>query len=129
LTKELNLSKELIDESERKIFSSSKETHPPFIQGSSARKKMRLVSFPDPDTRFGRKSKDKKFAGYKAHIAEDESQIIASCETLPGDENEGGEAHFEALLKKEDKKGLKGEAKRSYSSLNYFLQKKFYLRI
>ena len=48
---------------------------------------------------------------------------------LPGDENEGGEAHFEALLKKEDKKGLKGEAKRSYSSLNYFLQKKFYLRI
>ncbi len=56
------------------------------------------------------RAKNKRFAGYKAHIVEDESQIITSCETLLGDENEGAEAHFEALLKKEDRKGLKGEA-------------------
>jgi len=72
--------------------------------------KRKLVSFADPEARFGRKSKDKRFAGYKAHIVEDESQIITSCDTLPGDENEGGETYFETLLKKEDKKGLKGEA-------------------
>jgi len=39
--------------------------------------KRELVSFIDPDARFGRKSKDKKFAGCKAHVVEDEScQII-----------------------------------------------------
>ena len=110
LAKELNLSKELIEKVkgkysprvERLTDLLEKVTHP--------ERKRKLVSFVDPDARFGRKSKDKKFAGYKAHIVEDESQIITSCETLLGDENEGGEAHFETLLKKEDKKGLKGEA-------------------
>ena len=72
--------------------------------------KRELVSFVGPDARFGRKSKDKKFAGYKAHIVEDESQIVTSCETLPGNENEGSEANLESMLQKEDKKELKTEA-------------------
>jgi len=53
--------------------------------------KRKLVSFVDHDARFGRKSKDKKFAGYKAHVAQDESQIITSAEVIPGNENEGNE--------------------------------------
>ncbi len=72
--------------------------------------KRKLVSFVDPDARLSRKSKDKEFAGYKAHVVEDESQIVTSCETLPGNENEGSEANLESMLQKEDKKELKTEA-------------------
>ncbi len=72
--------------------------------------KRELVSFIDPDARFGRKSKGKKFAGYKAHVVEDEFQIVISCETLPGNENEGSEANLESMPQKEDKKELKTEA-------------------
>jgi len=40
---------------------------------------------PDPDARFGRKSKTKGFYGYKDHIAIDaDSAIITSVETTPG---------------------------------------------
>ena len=70
----------------------------------------KIVSFADPDARFGRKTDTKKFVGYKAHIVEDESGIVTSCETLKGDENEGEENNFERLLQKEDKKGLVSEA-------------------
>lgn len=110
LAKELNLSKELIEKVKGKYSARVEKLTRLLDKVTQPERKRKLVSFVDPDARFGRKSKDKKFAGYKAHIVEDESQIITSCETLLGDENEGGETHFEALLEKEDKKGLKGEA-------------------
>ena len=110
LVKELNLSKELIEKVKGKYSPRVEKLTRLLEKVTHPERKRKLVSFADPDARFGRKSKDKKFAGYKAHIVEDESQIITSCDTLLGDENEGGETHFEALLKKEDKKGLKGEA-------------------
>jgi len=110
LAKELNLSKDLIEKVKGKYSPRVEELIRLLEKVTHPERKRKLVSFADPDARFGRKSRDKKFAGYKAHIVEDESQIITSCETLLGDENEGAEAHFEALLEKEDKKGLKGEA-------------------
>jgi len=110
LAKELTLSTELIRKVKGKYSSRIEREISLLEQVVDPKGKRKLVSFVDPEARFGRKSKDKKFAGYKAHIVEDESQIITSCDTLPGDENEGGETYFETLLKKEDKKGLKGEA-------------------
>lgn len=44
---------------------------------------------PDPDARFGRKSKQKGFYGYKDHIALDrDSQMIADLEVTPGNESD-----------------------------------------
>ena len=110
LVKEVSLSEELIKEVkgkyspyvEEKVHLLEKAIHP---QG-----KREIVSFVDPDARFGRKSKKKEFAGYKAHIVEDESQIVTSIKTIPGNENEGSEDNLESLLQKEDKKGLTSEA-------------------
>lgn len=110
LVKELTLSKELIEEIKGKYSSKVEEIAHLLEQVIDPTEKRKLVSFVDPDARFGRKSKDKKFAGYKAHIVEDESQIVTSCETLPGNENEGSEANLESMLQKEDKKELKTEA-------------------
>ena len=110
LVKELVLSKELIEEIKEKYSSKVEEIAHLLEQVVDPTEKRKLVSFVDPDARFGRKSKDKKFAGYKAHIVEDESQIVTSCETLPGNENEGSEANLESMLQKEDKKELKTEA-------------------
>lgn len=46
---------------------------------------------PDPDARFGRKSKKKGFYGYKAHIVEDaESELIVGVMTTPGNVPDGG---------------------------------------
>ena len=59
------------------------------------------MSFVDPNIRFRCKSDKKKFSGYKAHIVEDESQIVTSIETIPGNENEGNERNVERLLQKE----------------------------
>jgi hypothetical protein len=40
---------------------------------------------PDPEARFGRKSKKKGFYGYKAHIVEDaDSELIVGVKTTPG---------------------------------------------
>ena len=110
LAKELTLSKELIEEVQGKYSSKVEEIARLLEKVVDPTEKRKLVSFVDPDARFGRKSKDKKFAGYKAHIVEDESQIVTSCETLPGNENEGSEANLESMLQKEDKKELKTEA-------------------
>jgi len=45
---------------------------------------------PDKDARFGRKSKTKKFYGYKDHIAIDaDSKIITAVETTPGNVPDG----------------------------------------
>ena len=110
LAKELALSKELIQEVQGKYSSKVEEIAHLLEKVVDPTETRKLVSFVDPDARFGRKSKDKKFVGYKAHIVEDESQIVTSCETLPGNENEGSEANLESMLQKEDKKELKAEA-------------------
>lgn len=52
---------------------------------------------PDTDARFGRKSDNKKFYGYKEHIRMDaESGIIVDSKTTPG--NESDCSQFEELL-------------------------------
>jgi IS5 family transposase len=44
---------------------------------------------PDSDARFGRKSDNKKFYGYKEHMRMDaESGIIVDCKTTPGNESD-----------------------------------------
>ena len=44
---------------------------------------------PDPDASFGHKSKQKKFYGYKEHIAQDyDSQMITELEVTPGNESD-----------------------------------------
>ena len=44
---------------------------------------------PDPDARFGRKSKKKGFYGYKDHLALDQdSQMITDLEVTPGNESD-----------------------------------------
>ena len=45
---------------------------------------------PDPEARFGRKSKKKGFYGYKAHIVEDaDSELIVGLKTTPGNVPDG----------------------------------------
>ncbi len=45
---------------------------------------------PDPDARFGRKSKKKSFYGYKAHKVEDaDSEFIVRVRTTPGNVHDG----------------------------------------
>jgi IS5 family transposase len=45
---------------------------------------------PDPDARFGRKSKKKSFYGYKAHKVEDaDSEFIVKVKTTPGNAPDG----------------------------------------
>jgi len=105
LAKELSLSKELIEKVKGKYSPRVEELAGLLEKVADPERKRKLVSFTDPEARFGT-----KFAGYKAHIAKDESEIITSCETLPGDENEGEKSNLESLLKKEDRKGLSAEA-------------------
>lgn len=70
--------------------------------------KAKPVSFVDPNARHGMKSPKRMFSGYKAHIVEDESEIITSVEVLQGNQNEGSE--LVSLLEKEEKKDLEAEA-------------------
>lgn len=47
-------------------------------------------SGPDPDARWGKKSKKKPFYGYKAHAAVDDgSELITKIEVSPGDAHDG----------------------------------------
>ena len=47
---------------------------------------------PDPDARFGRKSKEKQFYGYKAHFNMDaESEIITNVSVTPGHAPDGAQ--------------------------------------
>ena len=49
----------------------------------------RPVSFEDPDARWGHKSEELKFLGYKTHEAIDpDSRTITSVDVLPGNANE-----------------------------------------
>ncbi len=105
LIREVSLSKDLIKEVKGKHSSRIEKIVSLLEKAVEPEKKRKLVSFVDPDARFGT-----KFAGYKAHIAKDESEIVTSAKTLPGDENEGEEGNLESLLQKEDEKGLTAEA-------------------
>ncbi len=49
----------------------------------------RVVSFHDPDARWGHKAPDKPFCGYKAHEALDpDSRLITAVDVVPGNANE-----------------------------------------
>ncbi|MRG90430.1 IS1182 family transposase [Polyangium spumosum] len=52
--------------------------------------KDRRVSIEDPDMRHGRKSKSKRFNGYKQHIAADlDTELILACAVTPANRPEG----------------------------------------
>lgn len=62
-----------------------------------------LVSPIDPDARCGRKSKTKKFIGYRANVAETvESRFITNIVVMPGNRNDGKTA-VETII---EQKGL-----------------------
>jgi IS5 family transposase len=49
----------------------------------------RVVSFVDPDARWGHKAPDKPFCGYKAHESLDpDSRLITAVDVVPGNANE-----------------------------------------
>jgi hypothetical protein len=68
--------------------------------------KDRIYSFTDLDARWGHKSKEKSFWGYKFHTAMDESGVVTSVETLPGNVNES--CRVVSFLKEEKERGLEG---------------------
>lgn len=70
--------------------------------------KTKIVSFVDPDATNGAANSKKMFTGYKAHMVEDESEIVTSVDTLQGHQNEGHQ--LSRLLEKEQAKGLNSEA-------------------
>lgn len=66
-----------------------------------------LDSLTDPEARPGHKSPTKKFYGYKVNTVTNESEIVTTVETIPGNEHEG--KHLPRLLKEEAERGLKGD--------------------
>lgn len=66
----------------------------------------RVYSFVDPDARWGHKTKERTFFGYKVHTVQDESRITTSLEVISGNENEG--SRLIPLLKEDKKKGIEG---------------------
>lgn len=66
----------------------------------------RVVSFVDVDARWGHKTKEKTFLGYKVHTVQDESRIVTSVDTLSGNENEG--VKLIKILKEDKEKGIEG---------------------
>jgi len=68
----------------------------------------KVVSFIDFEARRGRTSPKRMFSGYKVHIAEDENEIVTSCDVLSGNRHEGHQ--LLRLLEMEKEKGLKAEA-------------------
>lgn len=66
----------------------------------------RVVSFVDVDARWGHKTQEKTFLGYKVHTVQDESRIVTSVETLSGNENEG--TKLMEILKEDKGKGIEG---------------------
>jgi len=60
---------------------------------------------PDKDAKFGRKTKNKPFYGYKQHLRMDaESEIIVKQKTTPG--NEADKKHLEKLLPENNGPGV-----------------------
>jgi hypothetical protein len=69
----------------------------------------RIASVHDPEMRHGRKSKSKRFDGYKAAIAVDpESQLITAVEVLPGNAPDSERA-LELTEASEENSGLEVE--------------------
>jgi len=68
--------------------------------------KDRIYSFTDIDARWGHKRKDSSFFGFKLHPVMDESGIVTSLDTLPGNVNEG--CRVISLLKEEKERGIGG---------------------
>lgn len=66
-----------------------------------------IGSITDTDARFGHKSKGKQFHGYKIHTVTNESEIVTSVETLPGNTMESQD--LPRLLKAEKDRGIEGE--------------------
>lgn len=70
-----------------------------------------LLSFADPDARGGYKSPTKKFVGYKAHASlDDESQIVTSVDTVPGNTNEADNEDVRKLIQQDEDKGITQKA-------------------
>lgn len=74
------------------------------------KKKDKLASFVDPDARFGKTKigPEGNFCGYKAHISEDESEIITSVDILKGNKDEG--SSLKPLLEMDKAKDITHEA-------------------
>lgn len=66
-----------------------------------------IGSFVDVDARWGHKTEEKIFFGYKVHTVQDESRIVTSVETLPGNANEG--VRLLGILQEDQRKGIRGE--------------------
>jgi len=112
LAQELQITKEFLAEVKRRygkkqILSEEIQALEGIIEGS---KVDRIVSFADLDARFGKTSLKEKggFCGYKAHIAEDESEIITSVDLIKGNQSEG--VQLKGLLEKEGRKHIRSKA-------------------
>lgn len=68
----------------------------------------KVASFVDFQARHGAKSGKRMFVGYKGHIAQDESEIVTSCDVLAGNRHEG--YALPRLLQLERAKGIRAEA-------------------
>jgi transposase len=66
--------------------------------------KDRTVSLVDKDARWGAKSDEKIFLGYKAHTSQTDRQIITDVKVTPG--NVGDDRELPANLHRQKKKGL-----------------------
>jgi len=86
----------------------NKENNDKSVRKQYPSQEKHIVSFVDTDVRFGAKSDKKKFVGYKAHICMDESGIVTSVNLLHGNENES--VDLPSLLRKEQTKGIEGNA-------------------
>lgn len=109
LIQEINLSKKIIKEVRGKYTEEIDSLCQALDKISSGKKEDQIVSFTDLDARFGKTSrKEEGFAGYKAHISEDESEIITSVDILKGNEDEG--SNLKTLLEKDKEKGIAHQA-------------------
>ncbi len=105
LIQEITLSKKIIKEVRGKYTKKLDSLCEALAKISSGKKEDQIVSFTDLDARFGKTSrKEEGFAGYKAHISEDESEIITSVGIIKGNEDEG--SNLNSLLEKDKAKGV-----------------------
>jgi IS5 family transposase len=105
LFQEITLSKKLIKEIKGKYTKELDSLCEALAKISRGEKEDQIVSFTDLDARFGKTSrKEEGFAGYKAHISEDESEIITSVDVLKGNADEG--SNLKPLLEKDNEKGI-----------------------
>ena len=98
--------KELLEKAKQHFMSEGKETGE-LIEELLYRTPEPLDSLTDPEARPGHKSPKKKFYGYKVNTVTNESEIVTTVETIPGNEHEGNS--IPRLLKEEVKRGFKGD--------------------